>query len=290
MCPLQILQNPIAGESVSGWVTTLEREAARWDMHRSFEIGVVLSGKHERYVADLRFDLGPGDVSLNPGWEPHGWRNVTKTTMLVIFFMPSLLKEESFGGVSWFDIFAAPPEQRPRVTHQQMRQDVLRIAHDLRHEIETRQPGWQAALRIGILRLLLALSREWRPPTPSPSGGGSRLSDLGAIAPAIHLVSAQEDRRTTLEDAAGVCSLSKSWFSVIFRRALGVSFGQFALRSRLVVAAHLLATSGLTVGAVAKATGFADGSHLHHVFAQHYGCTPAQYRRREQTASRGSAR
>ncbi len=82
-----------------------------------------------------------------------------------------------------------------------------------------------------------------------------------------------------MDRAAAACNLSTSRFSVLFRRAMGVSYGQFSLRARLAQAAQRLAQGDATVEDVAGQLGFVDGSHLHRVFVKHFGATPAEYRR-----------
>jgi len=66
----------------------------------------------------------------------------------------------------------------------------------------------------------------------------------------------------------------------MFRRAMGITFGQFGLRLRLALAAHRLLHSDSTVAAISEAIGFEDVSHLSRAFVRHHGCTPTQYRRR----------
>ncbi len=63
-----------------------------------------------------------------------------------------------------------------------------------------------------------------------------------------------------------------------FHRAMGVSFGQFAVRTRLATAARALLDSERSEAAIARSLGFADASHFHHSFAEHFRTTPRRYR------------
>jgi AraC-like DNA-binding protein len=149
-------------------------------------------------------------------------------------------------------MFAAPPDQRPRVESEGTREVTLAAAEELRREMKERGRGWLSAMRLGILRLLLAVGREWQPWHPS-----GRLS---------------------LEEAAAACGLSASQFSHIFRHTMGLSYGSFRARTRLGYAAQLLLTTDQPVECIAEQLGFVDASHLHHAFTKVYGCTPARYR------------
>jgi transcriptional regulator GlxA family with amidase domain len=159
-----------------------------------------------------------------------------------------------------------------------MREVVLGIAEELREEMRAQGRAWLAAVRLGILRLLLAISREWQPEHKAEYRRAVRPGNLGRIMPAVRLVYSRPGRRLSLDEAAAACGLSTSQFGYIFRQTMGLSFGRFSLRARLAYVAQLLLTTELPVEAIAEAAGFSDGSHLHHSFAKAYGCTPAHYR------------
>jgi len=89
----------------------------------------------------------------------------------------------------------------------------------------------------------------------------------------------------TVAEAAAACKLSATQFRVLFRRAMGVSFGQFELRKRLAQASHLLVNTDLPIDALSEQCGFTDRSHLHRMFTRLYGAPPGTYRTRARVAS-----
>jgi AraC-like DNA-binding protein len=196
----------------------------------------------------------------------------------VLQFLPDFIGEEMFEDISWLTVFAAPPEHRPRVANDEMRATVLSIAHEVRREMRDRRRGWLAAVRLGILRLLLLVSREWAPPPQTGRGSTVRTGNLSKIMPAVRLVQSHPAHRLGLPEGAAACGLSVSQFGYIFRHLMGLSFGKFCLRARLAYVAQLLLGSELSVESIADTAGFSDASHLHHAFVEVYGCTPARYR------------
>ena len=249
------------------------------DMHQAFELGVLLSGRVDRHYEDLVIGVKPGEVWLCAAWEPHGWRaTAPQAQELVLQFLPEFLGDEMFDNLSWLSLFSAPPAQRPRVTKPEMRKQMLAIADELRKEMRERGQGWLAAVRLAILRLLLAISREWKPGNQAEYRGPVRPGNLARVMPAVRLVYSRPARRLSLEEAATACGLSVTQFAYIFRQTMGLSFGKFSLRARLAYVGQLLLSTDLPVEAVAEVAGFSDGSHLHHAFARAYGCTPAHYR------------
>ena len=248
-------------------------------VHEGIEFGILLSGQQERRFGDLAVAISPGDTWLAATWEPHGWRISPRgSTDVVLMFLPDYLGEERLGHLSWLSLFAAPPAQRPLVTDERMREEVLALGWQIRREINEQRLGWESAVRLDLLRALLTLCREWKPPVKPEAHTRVRASNLPRIMPALVLVQSERGRRVSLPEAARACNLGRAQFCLIFQQTMGMSFGRFCLRSRLGYVAELLLASDLPTGAVAEAAGFADGSHVHRAFVRHYGCTPGQYR------------
>ena len=159
-----------------------------------------------------------------------------------------------------------------------MREEVLAIASEIEREVTDQRPAWLEAARLGLFRVLLALAREWRLPIRHKRQGRVRATDLERIMPAFDLVRTSPERRVSRREAAEACALSTAQFGVVFRRAMGVSFGHYALRARLARAAYLLLQTDLSVEQIADRCGFVDGSHLARIFHERYGAKPADYR------------
>ncbi len=249
------------------------------EVHAGIEVGVLLAGAEEHQLEDWVCRVVPGDVWLTATWEPHGWRiEEANTEDVILIFLPEFLGEEQLGKYSWLELFALPPSQRPRVTTPEMRERVMALGHELRREVEQQRPGWESAVRFGLLSLLLTLSREWEAPARSSVRSRVRAGSLPRIMPALNLAQSRPARRVTVAEAARACGLSRAQFCLIFQDAVGMSFGRFCRRSRLAYAAELLLSTNLTMGAIAQRAGFVDSSHMHRSFRRHYGRTPGRYR------------
>lgn len=252
-----------------------------FDIHGEAELGVVLTGEQERGFEGVSFPACPGDVWLAAMWEPHGYRVVAPNTKVVcVHFPPEYLEDEMLGDIPWISLFAMPPAHRPRVSDGRTRAQTLGIARQLEEEVAREPLGWQQGVRLNMLSILLTLRRVWRPSVWDSSRAHGYANGVARFMPVIAELRTTPSRQIHVEDAAAKCGLSASHFRRVFRRTMGVSFGQFCLRARLAFAAHLLTTTELTAEAVAEQAGFTDASHLHHAFVKQHGCTPAGYRRR----------
>lgn len=261
-------------------------------IHGGLEVGIVLAGREEMQVGETVIEGQPGDVWLCAMSEPHRYRVAAPDTWnLVLVFLPSFLGEEMLGDKPWLTLFAAPPEARPRVTAPETRAYVLEVAREVRHEVEARAAGWQCAVRLNLLRVLLRLSRNWD--YRRAVGRGQRLRPMGnlsRIMPALALLSERLPHPLAREDAARACGLGRSRFTALFRETMGVSFQEFRRRSRIAYAATMLLTTALSLEDIAARTGFSDASHLHRAFVQEYGCTPGEYREQGEAAADATRR
>ena len=213
----------------------------------------MLSGKLGRVFADATFVVERGDVWLVAAWEPHGWQALEpKTRSLFITFLPEFLGGETLGGIPWLNLFSIPASQRPRVTTEEARARVLAIAEELRDEIENRPLGWQDAVRHGVLRLLLVLRRNWQPPSSVALPPPVYASALERLMPAMNTLHASPASRVGLSKAAAACGLSPSRFRQVFRETVGLSFGQFCLRSRIAFVAHQLLSSECSTACLSR--------------------------------------
>ena len=84
--------------------------------------------------------------------------------------------------------------------------------------------------------------------------------------------------RASLSDLAKQMGVPLYYYSRLISQHTGQSFKKLLMHRRLFYAAHLLASSGVSVLDVIACTGYSNASHFYRIFAQNYGMTPAEYR------------
>lgn len=87
---------------------------------------------------------------------------------------------------------------------------------------------------------------------------------------------------TMIADQAG---LSRSHFSVLFKKVVGDSFITFLYRVKLKAACELLGTTGLTIQEISDKVGMPDAKYFSKWFKRCTGRTPSQYRSNHDTAA-----
>ncbi|PYN16142.1 MAG: hypothetical protein DME05_09405 [Candidatus Rokuibacteriota bacterium] len=83
----------------------------------------------------------------------------------------------------------------------------------------------------------------------------------------------------TVEGIAEIIDISSSHLAHLFRSEIGMSVRDYLTRVRVAMAQDLLAHTDEKLESVAAQLGFADTSHLTHVFQRITGRPPGAYRR-----------
>ena len=83
--------------------------------------------------------------------------------------------------------------------------------------------------------------------------------------------------RITIENVAAKLHVNKSYFSEIFKEAMGVSPKHYLNEIRMKKAAERLCKEDFTVSAVAISVGFPDAFSFSRAFKKYHGCSPSEY-------------
>ena len=144
-------------------------------------------------------------------------------------------------------------------------------------------PVWETLNIRGVLRPpvkfedLLNWIATVLPPGDGLSGPWPRLGD--AVGRTVTHLSRHYDGDLTVDGIAEITEISASHLAHLFRSEIGMSVRDYLTRVRVAIAQDLLAHSDEKLESIAARLGFADTSHLAHVFQRITGRPPSTYRR-----------
>ncbi|MDE6971129.1 MAG: helix-turn-helix transcriptional regulator, partial [Eubacterium sp.] len=81
-----------------------------------------------------------------------------------------------------------------------------------------------------------------------------------------------------VEEIADNCGLNRSYFSKIFKEAIGRTPQAFLLNYRMTKAAELLKLTQLSVSDISKAVGYDNPLHFSRAYKNVYGVSPREWR------------
>jgi transcriptional regulator GlxA family with amidase domain len=106
------------------------------------------------------------------------------------------------------------------------------------------------------------------------------------LAPALALLHQSPDRKWTVTDLAATTAVSRSLLDERFRQVLGRPPIRYLTEWRMHAAKELLATTTLTVAAVARRAGYDSEEAFSRAFKRAHGQAPAHWRARQAAGAR----
>ncbi|MDD7027800.1 MAG: response regulator [Lachnospiraceae bacterium] len=86
------------------------------------------------------------------------------------------------------------------------------------------------------------------------------------------------DSRLSVEDLCNHLNVSATWFSVTFKREMGMSFISYLTQVRLEHAVELLDNTEDKSYMIAQKVGYTEANYFSYVFKKKYGVSPSKYR------------
>jgi AraC-like DNA-binding protein len=150
----------------------------------------------------------------------------------------------------------------------------------LRAEMRSGRPGGDLVAQQIATMLLVQLIRAHLDGAPSATANWLvALGDRG-LGAAIGAVHREPARRWTVGDLASEAAMSRTVFATRFRNAVGLSPMDYVTHWRMTLAAERLASSGLSVSAVARFVGYDSEKSFGAAFRRIRGISPGAYARR----------
>jgi AraC family transcriptional regulator len=123
--------------------------------------------------------------------------------------------------------------------------------------------------------MFIRIARRFIGHLPLPTSGGLSPGRLQRVR---DYVEAHLDDNLSLTVLADIACLSSYHFSRSFKQATGVGPQRYVIQRRIKRAKRLLRQTGVPLALIAQETGFADQSHLTHMFRRETGMTPGRFR------------
>ena len=99
-----------------------------------------------------------------------------------------------------------------------------------------------------------------------------------AVSQAVAYCNEHYARKVTLDELAAHVRLNKTYFSQLFHKEMGVSFGDYLESVRIKRAQQLLRENRASIAEISEQVGFSNQNYFTKVFKRATGTTPSQYR------------
>lgn len=219
------------------------------------------------FIADGRqYALAPGSVVFVPSMVRHDFALASGTRDWILIQLDAVAADgiaRSAGLDQLGTAFCANPDP-----------ELGARLRDLAEWLVDMGPADGMALPLAEL-LLRAIVRA---PMTEANATVSSRDHLDRLRPAIDRLRRDPAAAHTVEEAAGLCSLSAAYFCRRFKDEIGLPWSDYVRTHRLHLASRQLLEADQGIAEIAWRLGFATPSHFADLFRRRFGISPKQYR------------
>ena len=160
------------------------------------------------------------------------------------------------------------PPPFPLISAPGRHEDIIHLFHELSFSWLDRQPGYIIKCNGLFLQIIHRFLELVIYKTDSYTGDFR-------ITKVIRFMAAHYSEHITVKMMAEMVGLNPTYFGVLFRQTMGMSFNRYLIQTRVKNAENILITGEYKVGDVAEACGFTDVSHFYKQFKLIKGFPPS---------------
>lgn len=252
--------------------------------HDFIELAVVTRGTATHRAASGVRRLRRGSVTLLRPGDWHGYEDCRGLSVSNLYVAPEVFRRElawtreepQLGRLGWLGA-AGSPDGQP----WQLPAGTLAMVENALPEMAGNAPGPGYAMRLGLLLCVLgAITGVDGDREDAPAHRA-----YPAVLAATRLLEEDVAAQWTLSALAGAVHVSAAHLTRQFTSQLGASPIAYLGRLRAERAAALLIETDLPVAAIGRLVGWPDPNYASRRFRQHFGHSPAAYRRRFRLAA-----
>jgi len=250
--------------------------------HNEFELNRILRGAGEFICGDNRFIAEEGDIILIPPNMLHAAHPLESNNLLyeVLVFHSSMLGNTTndrstiecirpiINGTVQISNPIRSGMENPAAFHTTVEQIFLCVAGN-RSQLDL-------LLKSELLRFFWLLDSN----ANLTHRSNSDISYSEIVRPALEYMMTNFRDSITIEQLANLVHLSKSYFMSCFKKAVGIGAIEHLTHLRINAACDALTDTDKVISEIAFTNGFSNLSNFNRQFKQIMGCSPKEYRRK----------
>ena len=253
--------------------------------HDYLEITYIYEGKGN-YISENRVNpVTKGDAILAGSKEFHSVEGHPSQVLkaIAIFFLPELVYNPGSQSIEFEYLrpfYYASIKQGNIVPASDLEGAwFYELIEKLYHELVSKQPYYQLAIKAYFSEMLLILTRRLTH-VASINTHERRLQDFYRLKEVIDFLHNHYQEKITLENVAAMANMSYTYFCKYFRRVTGRSLTDYILLMRIDRAKELFLSEDWSITMVAFEVGFESHSYLYLVFNRLTHLSPNEFRRK----------
>lgn len=255
------------------------KRAWREHRHIHFEIALIKSGSGVYSVCGKSYNFSAGDLFVFSSNEIHCITEIGSGGMHIMnlhidprYFWGS--DTERFSDYNLMFSHSDSFENHIPCNHPSCEQ-IKALILDAESELYSKSPEYRMAVRSDIIRIITCLVRECKYQNKAVTSS----SNISAISKAVEYIHSGLSDTLRLCDIAAEAGMSASYFSNVFKSAMGITLWEYITEKRIDNAIRLIDKHPeKTMLEIALECGFNNTANFNKAFKKCTGLTPSEYK------------
>ncbi len=246
--------------------------------HTAIEIIVPMENIYTLITHNNRYVLNPGEILFIPSGELHAIE-APESGSRFIFIMNISTITKLKGYASIQNVFSEPL-YITRDTHPMIYDDVYQILVQIRNEYYRNSDYGELTILSLLLNLLAKIADDRNNASELfPHVKLNKQKEyVNKFNQVLEYIDDHYMEDIALEDVADAAAFSKYHFSRLFKQYTGLTFWDYLCRRRIKAAEAYMADPNCSITDAAMSSGFPSISTFNRLFKRIRGCTPREYR------------
>ena len=273
MEPNEIKNLPFSSIMIEKDYSKLATDMKDTQIHNFYELYFLLSGQRRYFIGGNIYNVAPGNLIVVPKNEIHktGALNSRGWDRYVLYFSEKSVQDlirqigqDEFQKFAQIACFQFPPEATK----------LLKDKFDRLYAEENRPDAYSYQIKKDLLYDIIITTLRFGSQKPCDIDDGADKIRLAA-----QYISENYRSEITLESAAAIACMEKTYFSKRFKALTGLCFSAYLSDIRLIAAKRLLLSTDMNINEISEACGFSSGNYFGDVFAKATGMSPIKFRK-----------
>lgn len=242
--------------------------------HQYHELFFLLSGQRRYFVGHTIYDVTPGNLVIIPQTQLHrtapSLHKNYERYLLNFYETDHPYFVDAMGRDTFDTLMHSGCLEFPSHTARKMQQDLERLEQELASPSPYAKPIAAHLLQEILITALCSGKKK----EPYHGEGANKVQEVARY------ISQNYAQPITLQDAAQMAYMEKTYFSKRFKVLTGFGFWEYLTQTRLRAAEQMLRETQLPIGQIAEHCGFCNGNHFGDIFRRWKGTSPSDYRKR----------
>ena len=255
-----------------------------WHWHQCYEIVYVAEGEMECHSPDQTLRLQKGQAVFVNAGVLHLYQQVSQVPCILYAHIFDAGFLTGSLGSHIYQKYISPISKSPGMQLQAIRPDnhhqklMLEHLQTMTCLAEQEPFGYEFQLQYQISQVwcrLLTMTAGQQAAVPGLSG-----TDIQRVKAMLNFIHTHFSQNPTLQQIAEAASISQRECSRCFQRCFQTSAMGYLYDYRIRMATRMLLESQLSITQISQSCGFCSPSYFGRRFAEVYGCSPREYRKK----------